>query len=90
MGIHEEKDNVIVLCDEDGNDIELEILDLIDYEGDEYLVLISTEEEAEDVYILVLGEDENGEEIYLGVEDESVQEEVFEIFKSRFQDEFDF
>ena len=90
MGIHEEKDNIITIEDEDGNEMELEILDIIDFEGDEYLVLISTDEEAEEVYILALGEDENGEEAYFSVEDDEVQEAVFEIFKSRFSDEYNF
>ena len=36
----EELDNIIVLNDEDGNEVEFEFLDLIEYEGEEYVVLL--------------------------------------------------
>ncbi len=88
MGIHEEKDNVIKVVDEEGAELELEILDIIDFEGDEYLVLISTDEDADEIHILVVEEDEDGEEIYSTVEDEEVMETVFEIFKNRFPELF--
>lgn len=35
----EELDNIIILNDEDGNEVEFEFLDLIEYEGEEYVVL---------------------------------------------------
>lgn len=35
----EELENIIVLNDEDGNEVNFEFLDLIDYEGEEYIVL---------------------------------------------------
>ena len=44
----EELDNIIVLNDEDGNEVEFEFLDLIEYEGEEYVVLLPNEEDDED------------------------------------------
>ena len=41
----EELDNILVLNDEDGNEVEFEFLDLIEYEGEEYVVLLPVEEE---------------------------------------------
>ena len=41
----EELDNIIILNDEDGNEVEFEFLDLIEYEGEEYVVLLPVEEE---------------------------------------------
>lgn len=89
MNNHED-DNIVVLCDEDGNNVEFEILDLVDYEGEEYVILLSTEGDGDEVVILKSEEDENGEEDFYGVEDDEVLEAVFNIFKNRFSDEFDF
>ena len=83
-------DNIVVLRDEDGNEIEFEILDLVDYEGEEYVILLSTESDGDEVVILKSEEDENGEEDYYAVEDDAVLEAVFNLFKSRFGDEYDF
>lgn len=89
MNNHDD-DNIVVLSDEEGNNIEFEILDLVDYEGEEYVILLSTEGDGDEVVILKSEEDENGEEDFYGVEDEAVLDAVFNIFKNRFSDEFDF
>jgi len=86
----EELDNVLVLNDEDGNEVEFEFLDLIEYEGEEYVVLLPVEEDNE-VVILKLEEAESeDEESYVSVEDEEVLNKVFEMFKEKFEDEFNF
>jgi len=89
----EELDNIIVLNDEEGNEVEFEFLDLIEYEGEEYVVLlpIDEDEEADEVLILKLEDTESEEEeSYVSVEDETVLNNVFEIFKEKFKDEFNF
>ena len=94
MGEGEELDNIVVLNDEDGNEVEFEFLDLIEYEGEEYVVLLPNDEEeedAEEVLILKLEDtDSEDEESYVSVEDEEVLNKVFEIFKEKFKDEFNF
>ena len=94
---NEELDNIVTLKDEYGNDVKFEFLDLIDYEGEEYVVLLPAEEaedaEPEEVVILQLEKDadENSdEETYVSVDDENVLNAVFEIFKEKFKDEFNF
>ena len=83
----EELDNIIILNDEDGNEVEFEFLDLIEYEGEEYVVLLPVEE----VVILKLEDTESeDEESYVSVEDEEVLNKVFEKFKEKFEDEFNF
>ncbi len=87
-----EIDNIIVLNDEYGNAVNFEFLDLIEYEKNEYVVLLPTDEsdEAGEVVILQV-EDENGEEeTYVSVEDENTLLAVFEIFKDKYKDEFNF
>ena len=91
----EELDNILVLNDEEGNEVEFEFLDLIEYEGEEYVVLLPVEsdetEEAGEVVILKLEDTESeAEESYVSVEDEETLNKVFEIFKEKFEDEFNF
>lgn len=91
----EELDNILVLNDEDGNEVDFEFLDLIEYEGEEYVVLLPVEEEESEepgeVVILKLEDTEaEDEESYVSVDDEEVLNRVFEIFKHKFEDEFNF
>ena len=89
---NEEVDNIIVLNDEEGNEVQFEFLDLIDYEGEEYVVLLPAEEteDAGEVVILQVEDTDSDEESYISVEDEDVLNKVFEIFKEKFKDDFDF
>jgi len=90
---NEELDNIIVLNDENGNETEFEFLDLIEYEGEEYVVLLPVEEseEAGEVVILKLEDTESeDEESYVSVDDEDTLNKVFEIFKEKFKDDFNF
>ena len=61
----EELDNIIVLNDEDGNEVEFEFLDLIEYDGESYVVLLPNddeEEEAGEVLILKLEDNDSEDE----------------------------
>ena len=91
----EELDNILTLNDEDGNEVEFEFLDLIEYEGEEYVILLPVEDEEEaeepgEVVILKVESTSEDEESYVSVEDEEVLNNVFEIFKEKFKDEFNF
>lgn len=87
----DELDNIITLNDEEGNEVDFEYLDLIEYNGAEYVVLLPMEEDddAGEVVILEVVE-EDDEESYVGVDDENVLAAVFEIFKDKFKEEFNF
>ena len=91
---NEEIDNIIVLNDENGEEVPFEFLDLIELYGEEYVVLFPVdedEEEADEVVILKLEDTESeDEESYVSVEDEEVLNKVFEMFKEKFKDEFNF
>lgn len=89
----EELDNIVVLNDEEGNEVEFEFLDLIEYEGEEYVVLLPNDEDEETGEVLILkleDTDSEDEESYVSVDDEEVLNKVFEIFKEKFKDEFNF
>ncbi|MBQ3692443.1 MAG: DUF1292 domain-containing protein [Clostridia bacterium] len=86
---YDEETNVITLSDEDGNDVEFEFLDLLEYEGKEYIVLLPPDDDS--VVILEIQSDENSEtENYIGIEDEQLLMKLFGVFKEKNADFFDF
>ena len=89
----EELDNIVVLNDENGNEVKFEFLDLIELDDEEYVVLLPMAEDEEDGEVVILkleDNDDEEEESYVGVEDEEILNKVFEIFKEKFKDDFDF
>ena len=90
--------NIVTLKDEMGNDVNFEFLDLIEYEGENYVILLPAEDvESEDSdEVVILREDkdaedvEEGQESYVSVDDEDTLNKVFDIFKEKFKDEFNF
>ena len=86
-----EMENTVILVDEDGNEMRFEVLEVIEYEGEDYAILVAEEgDEADTVVIVRVDTDENGEETFSSVEDEDLLDDVFEFFKENFSDEFDF
>lgn len=89
-----EESNIIVLNDDEGNEVRFEFLDLIRYEEEDYVVLLPVPENGEEdneVVILKLEATESEEEeSYVSIDDEATLTAVFEIFKEKFKDEFNF
>ena len=86
----EEEDSILTLCDENGNDIQFEYLDCVQYEEVEYLVLMPVEEESNEIVILEIQPVDEENENYVAVEDEAVLDAVYGIFKERYKDVLDF
>jgi len=92
----EELDNIVILNDEEGNEVQFEFLDLIELDNEEYVVLLPVtaegeEDEGEVVILKVDDSEENSdEESYISVDDEETLTAVFEIFKEKFKEEFNF
>ena len=92
----EDLDNIVILNDEEGNEVRFEFLDLVELEDEEYVVLLPIAEEGEEeegeVVILKVEDtdEESEEESYVSVDDEDTLNQVFEIFKEKFKDDFDF
>ena len=85
-----ENQNIVTLIDEEGAELRFEVLDVIEYEGTEYAVLLPDDEEADSVIILRVDVDENGNESLDSEADEKILDAVFEIFVENNSDEFDF
>ena len=92
----EELDNIITLNDENGNEVKFEFLDLVELDNEQYVVLLPVLEEGEEedgeVVILKVedSDEDSDEESYVSVDDEDTLMQVFNIFKEKFKDEFDF
>ncbi len=85
-----ENENTIILNDDEGNEAEFEFLDLIPYRGREYVVLLPAVDDAEEVVILQLEDSDDETENYISVDNEFTLQAVFEIFKEKAKDEFNF
>ena len=82
--------SIITLTDQNGVDTKFEFADLIKYQGNEYVVLIPLDDSEDGVLILMLEDGNDDQENYLPVEDEALLSLLFEIFKERNKDRFNF
>ena len=80
----EEEVSILTLTDENGQDVDFEYLDCIEYQGTEYLVLMPVDEDA--IVIMEVEPVDEENENYLAVEDEAVLDAVYAIFKEKFKD----
>lgn len=92
----QERDDLVVLVDENGEEVEFEHIDTVEMNGNEYVVLLPVDQESdeddevEEVVILKIEHGENGEDSFVNVEDEDELNAVFEEFRMRMEDEYDF
>ena len=84
--VPEEEVSILTLTDENGNDVDFEYLDCIEYQGKEYLVLLPADEEATEVVILEVEPVDEETENYLSVGDEGILNAVYGIFKEKYKD----
>ena len=95
-GFEEEISNIIILNDETGTEVKFAFLDLIEYESEDYVVLLPVLEDGEedDGEVVILKVDDSDadsdEESYVSVDDEETLTAVFEIFKEKFKEDFNF
>lgn len=85
-----DEEYIILKDEETGEDVRFEFLDLIEYQGRSYVVLLP--EDGDEVLILRddgLADDEENEN-YTSLDDAEILDAVYEIFKERFKDEFNF
>ena len=82
----EEEVSILTLTDENGNDVNFEYLDCIEYQGKEYLVLMPEAEDSDELIILEVEPVDEEMENYLSVSDEAVLDAVYAIFKERYAD----
>ena len=81
-----EEENILTLTDENGVETKFEYLDVIEYEGSEYLILMPAEEDSDEIVILLIEPVDEENENYLAIDDEATLMAVYEIFKERYKD----
>ncbi len=90
----DEELDTLTLSDEEGNEIEFELMDVIEYDGNEYAILLPMESEDNDgvdeVVILLVESETEDEQFFAAVEDREVELAVFNIFKEKYKDEINF
>ena len=88
--MQEDEGMLITLQDETGKEVEFEFLDVIEYEGTEYIVLIENDEDADEVVILQINALDEENEEYVSVDDEDTLNKVFELFKKKYDGDINF
>ena len=83
-------DNIVVLTDQDGVDTEFEFLDVVEVDGKEYVILLPVETADDGEVVIFRIEGEGEDETYVGVETEEEASKVFEVFKEKAKDDFNF
>lgn len=87
----EEDSGLVELVDEDGQTVQFEHLMTVEHEGDHYVVLteVSEDEQSEEAEVLILKieQDDQGEDCYVTVEDDEVQQAVFDKFVAAYEED---
>ena len=85
----------ITVTDEEGNDIELELVDALEHEGNTYMaffpaVLEEGGEESEDYGMVILKSiEENGEELLSTLDSDEELDKIYALFMERFYSDED-
>ena len=82
----EEESSILTLTDENGQDVEFEYLDCLEYQGTEYLILSPADDEDGQIVILEIQPIDQEHENYLAVEDEQTLDAVYDLFKEKYKD----
>ena len=86
----ETEGTLITLEDEEGNEVEFEFLDIVEYEGEEYIVLIENDEDADEVVILKINPIDEETEEYVSIDDDALLDTAFEKFKKKYEGDINF
>ena len=81
---------LITLTDDEGNEVEFEFVDVVEFEGEEYIVLIENDEDADEVVILKINAIDEDTEEYVSIDDDELLQSIFEIFKQKYEVEINF
>ena len=83
-------DNVVVLTDQNGVDTEFEFLDIVEVDGIEYVILLPVESADDGEVVIFRIEGSEEDETYVGVDSEEEASKVFNFFKEKAKDDFNF
>jgi putative Holliday junction resolvase len=90
-----EENKILTFTDEDGENIDFEVIDCFEMDEKRYIALAEpeTEENADKeafVYIMEIVSESDEEDILVQIEDEKVLDKAFEVFRERCEEDYDF
>ncbi|MFA5342167.1 MAG: DUF1292 domain-containing protein [Clostridia bacterium] len=87
--MEEERDDIIVMEDENGNPVEMVVLEMLEYKEKTYVLMQTVDESDEDSYIFEYEEENDEDAILTPIEDEKLLDEIFELFVKKMDSEED-
>lgn len=87
----DEEEELIELVDDDGNVIKFKLLDVTEYKGEKYVLLLAAEpnEEIAEDEVVIFRLDET-EEVLNPIEDDDLLQEVFDFYQSETEGDEDY
>ena len=84
-----EDEGIITLTDNSGEEESFGFLDIIEYEGEEFIVLYPMNDDEGQLLILKVEEDATSDEYdsYVGIEDDDLVQAVFQAYLEKHRDE---
>lgn len=83
----ENMENMVVLTDESGNEVQFEVITVLEIEDNEYYVLYPVESEEDDAIVLKLNVTDDGEEMLVAIEDDEEFEKVAGAYEEWLEDD---
>jgi uncharacterized protein YrzB (UPF0473 family) len=83
---HEEL-GTILLFDENGDEVEFEVVTKLDIEDKEYVIVTPLDEDSDDAIALRIEKGEDGEEVLVTVEDDKEFEMIEEAYETLFAED---
>lgn len=76
-----DQENTILLEDEEGQEHEFLVVDILELDGEQYVILLPVEETKDEALVLKIGWDEEGKEVLYEIESEEEWERVAEAWR---------
>lgn len=91
--VEEEEIQIFEFQDDEGNVEKFEFLDVIEYEGKDYAVLLPVTDKEEElmVHILEIVEELDSDyDTYVGIDNQELVDKIYEVFMEKHKDDFNF
>ena len=90
-----EEDNFVILTDEDGQEMQFEIIGEYEKNGNTYFAMLPPEEESDseaDEYVILklVVDEESGEEFFVSIDDDDELDDIADYFDDAFSAEIDY
>lgn len=89
----EEEVQIFEFVDDEGNVEKFEILDFIEFEGNDYAVLLPVTDNEEDLQVHifeVIEELDSDYDTYVGIDDQELVDKVYAVFMEKHKEDFNF